>query len=43
MSVAAAPRELVLDCLLRLGQLDLLDHVGGEERHALALQLVSHG
>src|SRR5919109_1707026 len=33
---------LFLDGLPRLGQFDLLDHVGGEERHALALQLVRH-
>ena len=32
----------LLDRLPRLRQLDLLDHVGGEERNALALQLVSH-
>ncbi len=31
---------LVLDCLPRLGQ---LDHVGGEERHALAFSLSATG
>src|SRR3954468_3038916 len=32
----------LLDRLPRLGQLDLLDHVGGDERDALAIQLAGH-
>jgi hypothetical protein len=35
-------RARVLERLPRLDQLDLLEHVGGEDRHPLALELVRH-